>query len=216
MKRIAALSVVGLVLLVIVAGSGAGRSPPPAAISSSAPVEDVAISTEYAFEFQPPVVTVTAGDTIDLVVTQADDIPHTFTLSSVVNYTIPSTDSTSQLYDFFNAHPPLVNLSLPATVGAQAFDNFTAPPVGTYEFVCEIPGHFTEGMYGFLTSSSQTHPSNGGSTTSFPLSELELGAIGGVVVILVVGVAIAWRRSRSKPARQPPDQVNEETPPSAP
>lgn len=208
MKRLVTLGLAGLVLLLIVAGSVTGHAPLRIAVEPAAAIEDVDISTEYAFEFLPPQVTVTAGDTIDLVVTQADDIPHTFTLSSVRNYTIPNSYNTSQLYAFFNAHPPLVNLSLPSTVGAQAYANFTAPAVGAYEFVCEIPGHFEEGMYGFMDSTNQTHPSSGTSATSFPLSTLELGVIAGVVLIVVVGVAVAWRRSRSKRV-PPPDGAHE-------
>jgi len=202
-KRLVAAGLSGLLLLLIVAGAGVGHPLQTPAIQPEATVEDVAISTEYAFEFLPPQVTVTAGDTIDLVVTQADDIPHTFTLSSVVNYTIPNTYTTSQLYAFFNAHPPLVNLSLPPTVGAEAFANFTAPPVGTYEFVCEIQGHFEEGMYGFLTTSNQGHTSTGSSSTSFPLSTLEIGVIVVVAAVIVVGVALTWRRSRKKAPESP-------------
>lgn len=205
MMRLVGLVLAGLVLLGFATGGWSGYASVAAETHPASSVENVSISTEHDFDFLPPKVTVTAGDTVDLVVTQGDVLPHTFTLSSVANYTIPSDTTTAGLYAFFNAHPPLdgVNLSLPGTPGAQAFANFTAPAVGTYEFVCLIPGHFQEGMFGFLYSSNQTSPSSGPSSTALLLTPLELGAIGGAAVVIVAAVLIARRRSGGKRPQAP-------------
>ncbi|MGA8302372.1 MAG: cupredoxin domain-containing protein [Thermoplasmata archaeon] len=199
MKRTLALAIAALVLLVTVTGGGLGARSPAVVRPSTSTVVDVGINTQFGFSFTPDKVSVRVGDTVDLLITQDDTTQHTFTLSSVVNYTIPSSTTPSELYAFFNAHPPLVNLSLPATVGYEAYSNFSAPPLGTYEYVCEIPDHFQAGMYGFFEVLNQTAPLTNNSGTPSPL---ELGAIGAVVVILVAGGLFAWRRSRRKP-REP-------------
>jgi plastocyanin len=170
----------------------------PSAMSGPAPqisVDYVNVTTTSVFTFVPDQFTVTPGALVHLVVTQAASFPHTFTLSPVANFTFPTSESTAELLAYFQEHVPLVNLSLGSTVGEKAFANFTAPPAGTYEFVCLTQGHFAQGMHGVMTS--------GGPPPSFAIP---YGLIVGIVVVVavVVGVAVGLWRRRISPTRPKP------------
>lgn len=164
-----------------------------ASAPAAAEPEFLNVSATSALSFVPNSFSVMPGASVHLIVTQEADFEHTFTLSSVVNTTLPSSDTDSQMYAFFAAHPPLLNLSLGSTVGARFYDNFTAPSsLGTYEYLCEI--HFPD-MTGTMTVANSP-PSSGSSTTP---SALEIVGIGVVVVVVVLAVvAVAWSRSRRR------------------
>jgi len=162
--------------------------PVPAALPSTV----LQVDATSALSFTPSTLSVTPGQLVELEVTQLANFNHTFVLSSVANETIPVSDSTAQLDAFFNAHPPIVNLSLGEVVGTTTFANFTAPPIGTYEFVCQIPGHFQSGMHGVLDSGTGGSSSSGLSSTTL----LALAAI--VIVVVVVIAAVAVRRRAPK------------------
>lgn len=202
--RVALWQVAVLVVLATFLGSlpGAamaqgGSTPVPA--SSPGPAF-VNISATSSFSFTPASFSVQPGQSVHLIVTQLADFNHTFTLSSVANFTLPSTDTSAEVAEFFNSHPPLVNLSLGSTVGVQFPVTFTAPATpGTYEFVCLI--HFPV-MTGTMTDSStpSSSSSSGPSTT-------ELVAIGvGIAVIVILGVVLVARRRRRHPPPEPPAQ----------
>ena len=174
-------------------GPGSGGLPSPIFLNLSA------TSTPGFF---PNTLTVSPGAPVKLKITQAADFDHTFTLSPVANYTFPLSDQTADLYAFFNAHPPLVNVSLGPTVGAVYWANFTAPSVGTYEFVCEMPGHFSSGMYGTLVSTNGDTGGSGGSSFFTPTTELLLAFV--IVILVVAGIVIAWRGQRRPPATPNP------------
>lgn len=202
MRRIAVMALAGVVLLGLFSGGGAPHPGLAAAAQSQATTtENVSVSTTATFSFVPNQITVVPGARVHLVVTQEADFAHTFVLSSVANFTIPSSDTPSQLNAFFSANPPLVNLSIPGTVGARVSTNFTAPAVGTYEFVCTISGHFQSGMFGFLDST--TSPGGGSSSGGVPVSTIVLGAVVGVVVVVVLVVLITRRRTRGTPPQAP-------------
>jgi len=194
-----------VLLLMFSSGTGLVAAAAPftaPAYPSSTAVENLSVETTAQFSFVPNRLTVTPGASVHLVVTQEATFPHTFVLSSLVNVTIPTTDDATQLDEFFTDHPPLVNLSLPGTPGVQAFANFTAPPVGTYEFVCAIPGHFQAGMYGFLDSTSQT--ASASASGGVPPALIVGGAVAGVVVVVAVVLLAVRRRSRRSPPPPPP------------
>ncbi len=188
-------------LLIVLVGSGTIAAHPSVAprISSDA-VENISVMATGSLSFQPDQLTVTPGALVHLTVLQAANFDHTFTLSPVANLTIPAGDTTAELYAFFNAHTPLVNLSLGSTPGAQFFANFTAPAVGTYEFVCLI--HFQQGMTGKLISGT----SSSGASNSFPLSPVYIGIVVVVLLVIVAVVIVATRRRKSAqpPAESPP------------
>lgn len=71
---------------------------------------------------------------------------HTFTLAAQNNLTLNPTNFTT----FFQTHPPLTNVQVPTTSGVVVYANFTITAKGAYQFICEVPGHFSGGMYGWL------------------------------------------------------------------
>ena len=81
-----------------------------------------------------------------LVVTNTGSFVHTFTLSGLSNVTV----SPANFTQYFSAHPPLANVSLPSGAGSNVTSNFVIQGPGVYEYICEVPGHFSAGMYGHL------------------------------------------------------------------
>jgi uncharacterized cupredoxin-like copper-binding protein len=195
MRLIAPLVLTGVVLLGIFAGGTTAHPGMNAVPDATSDNENVSVMTTSTLSFVPNEITVTTGAHVHLVLTQEANFAHTFVLSSVVNFTIPSGDTPDQLYAFFNAHPPLVNLTLPATVGAQVSTNFTAPAEGTYEFVCIVPGHFQAGMFGFLDST--TTPASSSSSSGLPLTDIVLGVVAAAVLVAVVVVLLVRRHPRA-------------------
>jgi len=163
-----------------------------AAASSAQGPTTIDIAATTSLSFVPDSFSVAPGESVTLVVTQEADFAHTFTLSSVVNTTLPSSDTAGQLAAFFNAHAPLVNLSLGSTAGRQFTATFTAPTVpGMYEFLCLI--HFSQ-MTGVMTDSNAVSVSAGGSG----LSAVELVAIGAVVAVVVIALVVVLVQRRSR------------------
>ncbi len=181
------------------AGATPSASPRPA---SAPPVEYLNVSATSQFQFVPANPTVTAGDSIHFTLVQDASFPHTFVLSPVANYTIPTSTNSTDLSAYFRAHTPLVNLSVAGTPGATNSTVFLAPPIGVYEFVCVIPGHFQAGMYGFL------HSTNGTATTPPPSGSapdyLLYAGIGAAIVIVIALAVVAGRRARRPGAGPPP------------
>ncbi|HYA56903.1 MAG TPA: hypothetical protein VEH57_00320 [Thermoplasmata archaeon] len=174
-----------------VAPTTGGNATPPNDAASGPVV--VTISATSAINFVPDSFSVAPGASVEIVVTQMADFEHTFTLSSVVNQTIPSTDTPSEVAAFFNAHPPLVNLSLGTTVGAKFFANFTAPAaLGTYEFVCLVHFPSMTGVMAVSSSSGGSSPSSSGTPTT--LEWVGIGAV--VAVVVIVAVLLAVRRGK--------------------
>jgi len=190
------LLLVGLLVLTPAAAatSVGGESHGTAAVVSATGSTTVDIAATPSFSFVPDSFTVAPGESVTLVVTQEADFNHTFTLSSEVNASIPTSDSPSQVAAFFNAHAPLVNVSLGSTPGKQFTETFTAPATpGTYEFLCLI--HFAT-MTGVMSDTSSVSSSSGGSG----LSTVEIVAIGAVVAVVVIAlVVVLVRRGPRKP-----------------
>ena len=190
------MALLALLVALLVPGTvaAAALSPmtPSGQVEPAATSETVNITATSDLSFVPDSFTVLPGETVHLIVTQAADFEHTFTLSSLVNYSVPSSDTPSELAAFFNAHAPLVNLSLGSTPGSLHPFNFTAPSVpGTYEFVCLV--HFPA-MTGVMTDSASA-PTGSGSSGPSTLEIVAIGAVVGAVVIVAV-VLMVRRRHR--------------------
>ncbi len=188
-----AIAMVGLLLgLVALAPLGAASS----ASAADAGAITVDIAATSTLSFVPDAFSVAPGAAVHLVITQEADFDHTFTLASLVNYTIPSTNTSTEVAAFFDAHPPIVNVSLGSTVGAEFFENFTAPSgIGTYEFVCLI--HFPT-MTGVMTDAVASPTS--GTTSLSPTDWILIGAAAGVVLIVGAAALVLHRRRASPPA----------------
>lgn len=187
-------AVVAVLAVLLAVGVPAPLAAATAVGSASTGPADIDIEATPSLSFVPDAFSVAPGESVHLVVTQEADFDHTFTLASFVNYTIPETNTSAELAGFFNAHPPIVNISLGSTVGAEFFVNFTAPAVtGTYEFVCLI--HFPT-MTGVMTVSSSS-PSSGSAGLS-PTDWIVIGAVLGVVLI-AGAAAFTLRRRGARP-----------------
>jgi uncharacterized cupredoxin-like copper-binding protein len=84
--------------------------------------------------------------TLDVLVTNQGSLGHTFTVVPQSNVSLMPTNYTT----YFDDHPPLSNVNVPANPGGTVWANFTILVPGVYQYICEITGHFAAGMYGFL------------------------------------------------------------------
>jgi plastocyanin len=197
---------------VILLGLGAVEANPvrPAAGSNA-----LTVTVGDALMFTLSTDEITPGATIQLTVVQTSSTTgHTFTLSNVSGTTFPTSDTTADLLTFFAAHPPLVNISIPAGQGTHTY-SFVAPPYGEYAYVCLIPGHFPS-MYGILGSGEA-----GGTSAPYDGPGAAVFIIGGtiaslVVVALVLGFVIGRRRGSHD--EMPPERLGypETTPGTTP
>jgi len=135
---------------------------------------------------------------------------HSFTILGVEGVQIPNTDTQAQIDSLaFGKNPPaLFNLNVTPS-DPRNISSFQSPGPGWYEFVCTLPSHFQEGMYGFIAfgmnvPSNVTLPPNrvavGGSNPTF--SPIDAAVLGVLVVVFVVGYVV-WRRRRAPPTRSP-------------
>jgi uncharacterized cupredoxin-like copper-binding protein len=114
--------------------------------------------------------------------TDVGALPHTWTLSPFPDYILSSGNFTS----FFAAHAPLANVVV-ASSGQVANATFTVSAPGIYEYICQEPGHFAAGMYGFLYV-GVAPPAN---ATPLSTSIVQAGILVGAGVLLTIAVLIA-------------------------
>ena len=113
-------------------------------------------------------------------------LQHTFTLSPLSNVTVTVANYTS----YFGTHPPLANVSVPSGSGSSVWANFTMRGPGVYMFICEVPGHFASGMFGFLYVDVPLP------AVSAPATGIILGGVlGGAAALIVVGVVLSMAAS---------------------
>jgi len=173
------------------------------------------------YGFQPNTFTnLPLNATIAVTFTDDDVLPHAFNISSREGFEIPTDYTTAQLNQLFAKYPPLYAASV-ASEGDVSVGNFTSPSTpGWYEFVCNVTGHFEEGMYGFVAfgeglPSNLTLPHNSGAgggeggqgVNSYPV------AIGGGVVLAVILIVavLVWHRRQSE--RRSNDVQSRSSPP---
>lgn len=113
----AAIAVVAVLLAACGGGASSGGG-------SAAALNVTVTATE--FKFDPATINATAGQTINLTVTNAGTIQHTWVLSAA-------------------------NVKLTIDPGKSVTQTFTAPATaGTYQYECDIAGHKEAGMVGQL------------------------------------------------------------------
>jgi uncharacterized cupredoxin-like copper-binding protein len=126
---------------------------------------------------------------IDVAVTNVGTLPHTFTIESQANVTL----SPTSFYATFKTAPPAANVSLP-NPGSTVWANFTVAKPGVYEFICEVAGHFANGMFGFLYVGVPVPVIATPSTEIVAPALLEGGgALLGVGVVLVIAATLTGR-----------------------
>lgn len=118
---------------------------------------------------------------------------HSFAIIDRANWQAPAGADLSTVLSTY--HTLLwLNASYPQTVQG----NFTAPGPGWYEFICTVPGHFQEGMIGFIAF-GEAVPSNLSAGPAAMGAGLAVFIIVGTIVtltvlMLVLGFVVGRRR----------------------
>jgi hypothetical protein len=178
------------------------------------------VSAEQGYSFTPSGISNVATNTsVNVTAINADPSGtlHTFWIWNVQGRVIPTGTDVDSL--MCNGHCTLLQINF-TSMGQTVHTNFTAPSVGWYEFVCGEPGHFEQGMYGFIAfgeplpaNLSATAPSDGPGAAVFII----IGTIVALVVIaLVLGFVVG--RRRGSVYEMPPERLGypEPEPPPAP
>jgi hypothetical protein len=172
--------------------------------TSASGVDFLNVTVSDQLTFATNIGEVQPGDSVHVVVTQIGTAAHTFTLSPTAGYQFPSSDTAGDLVAYFSSHTPIVNIVIGTTLGAKFFGNFTAPPLGVYEYVCTQPGHYPS-MSGLLGSGMQAgglSTSNGPGAPVFIISGVIVGL---VVLALVLGFVVGKRRGAAE--EMPPERL---------
>jgi uncharacterized cupredoxin-like copper-binding protein len=159
--------------------------------------------------------------TISVTLTDGSDLDQTFTIIGKEGWVIPSSYSSAQIDNlgYGNAPPALFNLNVTGS-GDQNTGTFNSPGPGWYEFVCTVPGHFQNGMYGFIAF-GENLPSNltSSSSPSGLITPLDAAVIGVVVLAVAIGLVVFLVRRRGKTPPKPvtiPSQPGSGAPPTPP
>jgi uncharacterized cupredoxin-like copper-binding protein len=117
-------------------------------VSSGTPAATLTEDAEGSLVFTPDVLQVNATKypvTVGITVTDVGAFPHTWTLSALPNFVLSPGNFTT----FFASHAPLADVQL-TNDGQTGNATFSVNSPGIYEYICEQPGHFQAGMFGFL------------------------------------------------------------------
>jgi uncharacterized cupredoxin-like copper-binding protein len=157
MRRIpflAALLVIAVLALTACSSSQAAGSAQSSSTSSSSVPEVTVKGTEFAFN--PARLTFKAGQPVRLVFNNAGTIDHALVIENMKADnvqldlgkagTIPEGQRTQALDD---AQKGTVRLF--AAAGKQATAEFTPQGSGTFQMICDLPGHKESGMVGQVT-----------------------------------------------------------------
>ncbi len=213
-----AIIVVGLLVvgvLAVLPSTGLVRAEPAVSVGSSS----IKVTGLGSLAFDPNAFSqVPSNTTVTVTFTDATDVAHTFSILDREGVVIPnpSTTTSGQLDALFTQYgylAPELNVS---GAGQQATETFTSPGTGWYEFVCQTPGHFQAGMYGFIafgeplpSNLTVSVPSTGPGTAVFII----IGTIVALVVIaLVLGFVIGQRRGAQH--EMSPERLGYPEPPS--
>ena len=218
--------------VLIGAGGAAFVVTAPARAASTAAVTtdagtSVSVTAEPGFSFTPNTFQgLAVNSTVTITLTDNDAVDHTFTIIGKQGWVIPTDYSSAQIDQlaFGDAPKALINLNATSvgTPGDTVIGNVTVPAAGWYEFVCTEPGHFQEGMYGYIAFGMNL-PANLTVTTADTNPGVAVFIIVGtivalVVIALVLGFVVGRRRGSTyemPPQRlgYPEPETPGETPP---
>jgi hypothetical protein len=168
----------------------------------------MSVGANGGYTFAPDALpNITAGSNITIDISNLGNIPHTFTLSSLVNYTLPYVGNTNLTSQFLVQHPAYYSVNIPAGPCSNcAIANFNAPMVkGSYQFFCIESGHFASGMEGFLGVGvfvGTPPPPPGIGLPVFIIS----GVIVGLVILAIVLGFVVGKREGSQ-HEMPPERL---------
>ncbi|HTZ61722.1 MAG TPA: plastocyanin/azurin family copper-binding protein [Thermoplasmata archaeon] len=196
-----------VVALLVAGGASAFYLSAPARAASTAVTTDASgtlqVTAEGGYAFTPSTFQqLPVNATISVTFTDNDVDAHTFTIIGKQGWVIPSDYSSAQINALAFGHSPaaLVNLNASSvgTPGDIQYGNFTVTAPGWYEFVCTEPGHFQNGMYGFIAIGMNLPPNltvSAANTGPGIAVFIIVGTIVGLVVIaLVLGFVVGRRR----------------------
>jgi uncharacterized cupredoxin-like copper-binding protein len=118
-------------------------------VASTGPPLRLFENTTDQYQFVPAVLSASTAHypvTLSVLVTNTGALGHTFTVSPLSNYTLSPANYSQTL----TTNAPLVNVPIGSGAGTTAFANLTVRAPGVYQYICEITGHFANGMTGFL------------------------------------------------------------------
>ncbi|MGA7861137.1 MAG: hypothetical protein WCB19_04705 [Thermoplasmata archaeon] len=159
---------------------------------------------------------VVAGTAVTIQITNLGTVPHTFTVSSLVNYTLPSAGNTNLTGTFLVTHPPYYTVSISDVQGSVTVASFIAPTVdGSYQFFCLESGHFASGMQGFLGVGITVGPPPAPPGLGLPVFIIAGTIVGLVILAIVLGFVVGKREGSTQ--EMPPERLGyPETPPVNP
>jgi uncharacterized cupredoxin-like copper-binding protein len=120
---------------------------------------------------------------IDVLVTNEGGDSHTFTVEAQSNNTLDPATFTN----YFASHPPAVNVVVPSGTGSTVWANFTVPLPGAYEYICEVSGHFVNGMYGWIYIGEPVPTVAAGPSSAL----VQPALLAGAGVLLAIGLLLA-------------------------
>jgi plastocyanin len=169
------------------------------------------VSAVPGFAFTPNSIEMLPTNTnISVTFTDTDTIDHTFTIIGKQGWVIPADYSGAQIDQLAFGNSPKALFSVNASADSQApVATFLAPAAGWYEFVCTEPGHFQNGMYGFIAFGMNL-PGNltvsAANTNPGPAVFIIVGTIVSLTVIaLVLGFVVGRRRGATY--EMPPERL---------
>jgi len=184
----------------------------------------VTVTATSTFSFTPNVINeVPAGAavTFDFVNGDTNGLTHTFTILACPNITIPTTgpyaDNVSAFTGGAKCGTPLLNL-VPAPKSSKSMTVTTPTKPQWYEFVCTEPGHFEQGMYGFIAFDSIV-PANVTPLPGTPGAGLAVFIIVGTIVTLtVIAIVLGFVVGRREGSQHemPPERLGYAEPGSPP
>jgi hypothetical protein len=223
------LAIAALLLLLPAAFGLAGRGEigsRPSVIQTAAGVTIMmSVGPGTALKFSPDAFPmsgqsiISPGEAVTVDITNLGSLAHTFTISSLVNYTLATT-SGNLTGTFLVAHPPFFNINISATLGSLTVASFNAPTViGSYQFFCTETGHFAGGMEGVMGVGETVGPPPPLPSIGLPVFIIA-GVVVGLVVLAIVLGFVVGKREGSK-YEMPPERLGypespPETPPSNP
>src|SRR5579871_3422732 len=137
-----------------------------------------------------------AGDSFEFV----SQVPYQFQAGMFGFFNV--TLDPASFNSYFSSHPPAVNVVVPGGSGATAWANFTVPTSGAYEYICEVSGHFVNGMFGWLYVGEPVPVTSVGPSTAIVQPALLAGAgvLLGIGVLLTAAATFTGRFPRRPPA----------------
>ncbi len=223
LSRSAAAIVFALVLVGGISLAWFATAPARAASSvESDPTGSFSVTAVSGFSFTPnSFQQLPLNATITVTFTDDDTIDHTFVIIGKQGWVIPSSYNSDQIDSLAYGTTP-VALNAPgmnATSDSQLVATFTSPATaGWYEFVCTEPGHFQNGMYGFIAFGMNLPGNLTVSTASTDPGAPVFIIVGVIVALTVIAIILGFvvGRRRGATYEMPPERLGYPEPEPAP